>query len=486
MFQSLQTLWEEKRILVIAVISIIVLIFGGALVFILSSNNQPNLPTIEPNPTVQLTWWKADQKDIVYSEIVQAFRQIPGNNNVNIQFVNKELNSQYYSNLITDLARGIGPDILTIQNIDLPAYKEFLSPIDSIRGAKLTNYKDDFVNLAVRDTMDKDKVYCVTSELDTLQLYYNAELLRQNRISRPAETWAELDNQISRINRLESLNSNEFKISTISLGVGGRSVEGRESNIRDHEDIIAALIFQYGDQIYDYQKEQSVFGQKNEISNSTNSELDTDSNTFKALEYYQSFGQVNTSRYSWSKNNPNNLEMFAQGRLAYLLGYKTYEVELKKINPRLNLDVAPIPQFNKSNERTIGRFNMDCLNANLAKNANLKNVADQDKYEKAQEFLEFLTKKENQEIIANKTDMPSAHKDIIDLQLDGEKKISTFASGTIIADNFYQPDVFGVKKSFSGIFERTVYNNISLQDSLSQAIKEYNQIINTKPRLRGQ
>lgn len=494
MLDSLRRLFIEKKILVISVL-VVLLILGLILGVVVYLNSRPK-PKLLLSPKVDLTWWKTDTKPSNYEEIISEFKKIPGNNNVNIKIEEKKLDDQYYRNLITDIARGIGPDIFTLQNNDLPAYKEFLSPIDVINGAALTTYRDDFVNLVVRDTMDKDKVFCVSSYVDTLQLFYNEDLLRQSQIPRPATSWKELDSQIPFLRKVPA-SGDQFITSPIAMGIGGRSIEGKATNVPNHGDIVAALIFQYDGLIYDYQKETvalgrgvvnpnnpNTFSQGRSASRDENT-LDDKSPSFEAINFYNSFADINSSRYSWNKNNPDALDMFSQGRLVYMPAYQSFYNELKQINSRINIQTATLPQRDSTNKRTFGKFNMDCLNSKLA--AGAKNNLDfdaQDKYLKSQEFMQFLSSKDAQLNISKKTGLPAAHKDAISVQLKGDKFTNIFANGALNADNYYQPDVRVASQMWSDIFEKVQYNNVSLNTATQDAIRVYSQSVGSKPKLR--
>ncbi|NJK71245.1 MAG: hypothetical protein HC932_03260 [Thermales bacterium] len=63
------------------------------------------------NQKVTLVWWKPFYGSEVYGDIIKDFKAIPGNNNIDIQLVDKEYNDDYYKSLISDIARGAGPDI---------------------------------------------------------------------------------------------------------------------------------------------------------------------------------------------------------------------------------------------------------------------------------------------------------------------------------------------------------------------------------------
>jgi hypothetical protein len=106
--------------------------------------------------------------------------------------------------------------------------------------------------LAVKSTVDRDKIYAVTSYSDNLALYYNKNILKQAQIPLPPASWNELNGQLNSLNK-RNLN-NDFDQSAISMGTGLKIKNGdvdMDSNISNFEEILPTLILQSGGQIYD-------------------------------------------------------------------------------------------------------------------------------------------------------------------------------------------------------------------------------------------
>jgi ABC-type glycerol-3-phosphate transport system substrate-binding protein len=234
MFENLKLSFSQNKLFwiggILAAIMVIILI-----VVSIANGQKTAKPVATANPQVELTWWKTEEFADKYDEIIQAFNATAGNTNVRINVVKKELNKDYYKQLIKDMASNIGPDIFSIGNDDLPAYQEFMSPIEIFRGKELADYKQNFASLVVRDTISKDKVYGISSYIDNLQLYYNKTVLTQNQYTSPATTWEEVSKQAPFLNK-KPIGTDKFLQSSIALGTGGRSNLG-SSNIPLHSDI---------------------------------------------------------------------------------------------------------------------------------------------------------------------------------------------------------------------------------------------------------
>lgn len=481
---------QSRRNQVITGLIIVLLVVLGVLLA------QPRQPVAQNVPVeVELTWWKPFYGDDVYSEIVEEFKAIPGNEQVNIEIISKQYDDDYYKNLIADIARGAGPDIFSLRNDDLPAYKEFMAPITLFQGKKLTDYKNDFVPLVVRDTMDLDQVYAAASYVDNLQLYYNQNLLSQANIALPAKSWSELDRQLGALNRRDTTSLN-FLRSAISLGTGADQRNGQGGNINRFQDILPMLLLQNGNLIYDYQTTSPVLGVERNVLDVTTG-LVTEKNfdaqgdfqndsTYKAIRFYADYADASTARYSWNDNSDNNIDAFVEGKLAYIIHYRYFEDIIKQRNPRLPYSVTDLPQLDENSKKTYGFFFMDGLNRKLQLDAeaNKRDVAKNAKYRKAQEFIEFLTTKSAQTTFATKTGLPSARRDVIQQQLQGDQSLRVFAAGSLYASNYYKPDVERTEAMWGTLMYRYLYENQPLPESIEEMVNEYRNIVAAGPKLR--
>lgn len=482
MFEGI--LQDKKKLAIIA--GVIIVVFILAVIF------WPRPAPVEQvnDREVKLTWWKPFYGNNTYTEAIRKFTQIPGNSRVKIEVVNKPYDStNYYKNLVTDIALGAGPSIFTIRNDDLPAYRDFMLPLRNIQGEDLNKYKEDFSDIVVQDTIYRGNVYAVTSYVDNLQLYYNKNILAQSGIALPPKSWDELDRQLSRLNK-RSVDSINFQQHAISLGTGGRGLDGGE-NINRHVDIMPMLLFQAGGDMFDSQKNEVVFGldknrdlvNNNQITSSqftTNSERNNLQNTpaYNSVRFYADFADVTRSRYSWNTSSINNVDAFAEGKLAYLISYSYMQDILLSKNPRLEYGVARLPQVDENNKRTYGFYFMDGINRELDKpERRLERTV-------AENFLKFLTNKEQQLDFVTRTRLPAAHKDVIKEQLAGDEVLRIFAEGSQYAKNYYKPDVLASEKIWSDMMERIQYEGMSVGESLQIAVNQYSLIVNNGPKTR--
>lgn len=486
-------MFEDKKKLYFIIAGIEALITIGVIIFVMT---RPAPKVVVDASPVVLNWWKISEgyDEAAFAEIVASFQKQPGNAKVSVNMLKKDWSESYYTNLISDFARGIGPDLYTLRNDDLPSYKEFLAPVEIFKGKLLTDYRQNFVDLAVRETMDKDKVYGVTSYVDNLQLYYNKTLLSQSLITNPARDWKELTDQAMNLTR-RNVNTDEFVQSAIALGTGGRSPEDLKPNIDQMDKILPTLIFQAGGQLWDYQKNQSIFGSPKNLDDVKNGgqtgtnlavggnrdgtfgvgKIDQDTPTYRAIRFFADFSDVSTRRYSWNNKMKSNVDLFMEGKVAYMVNFRSFEKTIQQRNNRLNYDITELPQLDSSIKRTFGQFFMDGISRRVLQDVEqTKTPVAIRKYQKAQEFLEFLTRPVNQFKITNAAKLPGAHREIIAEQLKGDQITKIFAGGSLYADNYYKPNVKRSEKMWLDLFEKIHYQNIELPTALSSTIQEYN------------
>jgi ABC-type glycerol-3-phosphate transport system substrate-binding protein len=513
MFENLwETIKSSRKLQIgLGVILVIVLL---ATFFIFTGSNKPKQTFIqeEVDYPVKLTWWKQYYGKEVYDDIIKEFKALPQYKNVEIEIVKKPSDLSYYRDLLNDISLGAGPDMFTLSNDDLPAYKQYLTPITNANDLTgkvipdnklLEDYKEKFVDLAIDQTLDRNQLYAVTSYIENMQLYYNSSLLSQASIVNPPATWSDLEKQIPLLNKRD-VNGVNFLQSAIALGTGfiakSNDSDTSKLNINRFQDIIPLLIFQSGGQIYDYNTGAVTINQTGsdrtpqDDTQNTESSGSNNSIAAAAIKFYNSFANVNSARYSWNGSSEDNKTAFVEGRLAYILHYSYFQNEIKNRNSSLKYSIAKLPQLDLENKKTYGFFYMDGINKKLADDVARLNPLDANtaeskttikKMQVARDFMHFLTQQTSQQTFADKTGLPSSHKDVINSQIiNGSVNTRKFAEGALYAQNYYKPDVKRAEKIWGDMMYRVQFENISLEASVAEAIEEYNNLVQAGPKIR--
>ena len=201
---------------------------------------------------------------------------------------------------------------------------------------------------------------------DPLVMYWNQDIFTSAGIAQPPKTWTEFLSIIPELSVTDDLGT-VYK-SGVALG--------EYDNITYAKDIITALILQSGNQIV--RKTEEVFGDGS-VGVSYDSVLALQDQgqilqpAENALKFYAQYSDPSRDLYSWNKSLDNDQDLFLQGDVAIYMGKASDYKKMKRKNPNLNFDVAPLPQRSGSNKLTVADYdsfavvqNGGDLNANYA------------------------------------------------------------------------------------------------------------------------
>lgn len=495
-------LLKSTKFKVIAGICVVLILGFVALIIFTAEEPAPELPV-----GINITWWNLHNNP-VYQEVANDFSALYGGGvNINIVNMNYGGGVDYHRRLIMAFAKGQAPDIFTLRNETIPAWRNegFIAPItnltDFTNGQQLTStqlmedYRENFVPIVLKETVFRNEIYAVTNYVDNLQLFYNREILDQAGITTRPRSWAELERQIQILNRRNE--RGDFVQSAIALGTGLNKRDGgvvRDTNLANFYEIVPALIFQSGNPIYDSISQNAVFGGGRNIDDVNTRNITTknfeqtikdNDPSYNALRYFTSFVDRNSNNHSWNiQTERTSKEAFLRGELAYSLNYKGFEKEILEGSSRLRYGITELPQIDQDSKKTYGRFFADVMNVQVARMGQDAQLTDPQAYYKyifTKQFLYYLTQPSVQAKILGRTRMPAARRDVIADQQQGERNLVIFANGSLYADTYYKPDPRRVRRMWGNLLYRTHYENMPLKQSMAQAIQEYNLLIQAGP-----
>lgn len=395
------------------------------------------VPATKTQP-ITLQYWgvftDSDQTDI----LIKAF--VAKHPNITVEY-RKFRPEEYEQKLIEAFAQDKGPDIFAMQNTWLKKYKIFLTPMPAqisyavftksggavgsqttvslatATGMTLKGLKDKFVPVVeknstamVATTSTQASIYALPFYVDTLAMYYNNDLLAQNGIVQPATTWQVLMAQVEKIRRLEK--------DLITLTQSGAAM-GTGANVHRSADLLAAIMMQFGTQM------MSPDGSRVILTNKSASDKD-DAPAVQALHFYTDFANPQKSVFTWSNEQGDSLDAFAQGRVGYYFGYSYDLATIKGRNPRLNVAVTALPQNDPSHSINVANYWMEGV-AKKSKHA-----------EEAWLFImETATNKDALAPYLAATGRASALKDILQKQLE-DVNIGVFAAQALTAQSWYR------------------------------------------------
>jgi len=124
------------------------------------------------------TWGSASEMSIL-KPIVHDFEK--QNPHVHVELIH--IPQDYFQKLHLLFASNLAPDVIFINNINLPVYADFLED--------LTTYikNDEFFHKSTEALSYKGKVLAVPRDVSTLVIYYNKTLFRKYGVPYPDENW---------------------------------------------------------------------------------------------------------------------------------------------------------------------------------------------------------------------------------------------------------------------------------------------------------
>jgi multiple sugar transport system substrate-binding protein len=454
------------------------------------------------NYEVRLEVWGLFDDSDVMAKAINAYQK----RNPRVREINyKKLTVDSYENdLLEALATGNGPDVFLIHNTWLPKHNDKLAavPLDNLssQSSEILNVrqvKEQFVDVVSSDFVSGEKIYALPLSADSLGLYFNRDLLNQAGISQPPQTWAEFDEAVKKMTKVDSFGN--ITLSGAAIGISSDASPGG-GKVNRATDILTLIMMQAGTEITDKETGVATFADFTIQNKSGNQILPGEA----AVAYYTKFSNPYNAEYCWNSAQHNSIDAFIEGKAAITLNYSWLIPKIEAKAPKLNLGIAPIPQNKDKEDQGI-----DVNFANYWGFAVSKNkVASQENVQKAKDsrrsfatneqrvaeawkFVRFLAMAPAfsanlpvgptsdlqkydpaAEYVAGQK-KPAARRDLIAAQ-KSDSWLGPFAEGNLIAKSWPQPDNLAVEKIFDEMIDDVVLRNAKLNEVLRQAQNEVN------------
>lgn len=386
---------------------------------------------------VDLEFWGVFDESSAFDETIRNFQRLyPG---INIRYVSFPF-EEYEKAVIDALAAGRGPDIWMIQNTWLPKHKDKLTPLPQDNkdlNFKLFNFQQDFVDVAQNDLVYNGQIYALPIYIDTLALYYNKGLFNSAGISQPPKTWDEFNEAVKTLTRINDKGN---------IDLAGAAI-GTARNINRSADILMFLMMQSGAEMVDRQRNEATFADS--IGFQPVGEV--------ALEYYTDFANPTKSVYAWNNNLFYSIDAFVTERTAMMFNYSHQIPVIRAKSPRLNFDVALMPQAQGASTRVdYASYFVPVVSA-VSENK-----------ESAWKFLIYLSSREGSLSYLRKSLRPTARRDLIDLQRT-DPDLGIFATQALSARSWYQIDPGAIERIFADMIEDVVFRRATISEALRAA-----------------
>ena len=143
------------------------------------------------------------------------------------------------------------------------------------------------------------------------------------------------------------------------------------------------------------------------------------------MSFYTDFANPGKEVYTWNSKQPNSLEAFIQGKVAFFFGYSYHLPVIKARAPKLNLAIAKFPQITGNPEANIANYWAWTV-SKKSKNPDI-----------AWNLLTFMHQPEENKKFLDLAQRPAALKAQLADQLDDEN-IGVFASQVLTARSWYR------------------------------------------------
>jgi maltose-binding protein MalE len=207
-------------------------------------------------------------------------------------------------------------------------------------------YQNTFPEVISKDNIINNNIFGLPLSSDTLQLYYNTNLYGNvySKITKTGNV-SDSDRQIftkgpinwdqfvRAVQLITQKNGSTITQSGVALGT---------SNITNANDILTIVMLQNGAKMTSddlasaqFQTSQNIFG-GNQYPGT------------KALDFYTSFANPGNANYTWNDSLGDSVRAFAEGKTAMMIGYKSQESDIKRINPNTNYQIINLPQIKET------------------------------------------------------------------------------------------------------------------------------------------
>lgn len=443
----------------------------------------------QPQYKLTLEVWGFDDADVFAEAFANYAKLNPAVTQVNYKKQVLDVVS-YKADVLDAIAAGKGPDIFLIHNAWLPAYKDKIAeaPIDVLSEQKV---KNNFVDVVMSDFVDEGKIFALPLSVDSLALYYNKDLFNEAGITAPPEDWDAFVTDAKKLTKIDS--TGQILRSGAALGTA--------SNINRATDILAALMLQNETKMMDEKKIRATFDAATSVSGVDNK---PNSPGQSALEFYTSFAKTNSAAYTWNSNMHYSLDAFSEGKLGMMLNYSWQREAILNKSPKLNFDVAPLPQFIGKPALSYANYWGFAVAKNKPADVTPQSggqpqavpVSNEVRIKEAWKLISYLTTKpeinpsvpvpvmskdanpsyDTAKKYVEKTGKPAGRRDLIEIQKN-DTKVGVFAQQNLIAKSWYQADAQAVESIMAEMIEQVIGGQLSAGEAIRSAALKVSQLV---------
>lgn len=314
---------------------LIVLLFVGviAIVGVAAFLVTRLLPGGNTTTTVELNYLGLWDEPVVYEELIKEYEA--SHPNVKIKYARQTFKNQNaltykgaYQTDIEDRLKSNTVDIVRVHQAWLPklASKITAAPSDILSGAKAREIYYPAITESLVTTTNQ--VVAAPQIIDGMVLFYNVEILKKAGITDPETATKDWDETLKTAQKLTQKNTNgTLKVAGINMG----SV----ANIRSSFEILLTMMTQAA---------IPVVSVKDAATGTLQASFASEEAAAAVNRYYE-FSKLGT----WSSRMEDDLQEFANGRLALMIAPSWRAIDLVAMNKDLQFATIPLPTLPGAN-----------------------------------------------------------------------------------------------------------------------------------------
>ncbi len=335
-----------NRVLLIAIIGFII---TAAVVAAVSLRGQKKTTgTVSTKSAGELIMWRAHDTPENFKDAIQTYTQ--NRPDVKVTIVIKDP-KDFETETLSALSAGKGPDIWSMPATWLPRHADKLIPAPEgffnqnpdVKRSNAEVVTSSFAPIVGSEVIGSDqKVYGLPLSVDTLVVFANTALINSkfNELASKGDvanadlytlgprTW---DEMITLAASLTVRDGATIKRPGISLGSA--------NNVPHAAEILAALMLQNQTEMVAADHLSATFHLPSKKP--TGEQFFPGTN---ALEFYTSFANPSSNRYTWNGSLGDARDLFLKGQLPLLIEYSHFANDVKARAPELAFRQLPLPQ----------------------------------------------------------------------------------------------------------------------------------------------
>jgi ABC-type glycerol-3-phosphate transport system substrate-binding protein len=311
------------------------------------------------------------------------------------------------SELVNALASGKGPDVFMMRS------DQVLENIDRLYVTPFSTYPDTVFKRTFADAgeilLTDTGILGFPLFMNPLIMYYNRDLFTSEFLVAPPVTWDELNELVPTLTKRDD--AGKITQSAVALGA--------TNNITHPKDLVLLRMFQEGITPIVFSKDQQKWESRVNDKNAL----------FTSMDWYTDFVRSSSARYAWNTSLIRDKDMFISGNLAMYFGYPEDIADIRKRNPNLDFQIAPIPQKSpearKTNYAEIYSLGISKISKNVSGSFGVINE---------------LTSKEKMSLIIAGTYYAPTRKDMLGDKSRDNSELALIYNSSIISKAFLDPD----------------------------------------------